>query len=272
MPFTLAHPFLILPVARRARGLPLSALVIGSMSPDFPYFLMLHSELYHLGHSIVGQFVFCLPAGLLALALFHGLLKMPLIALLPRYQAERLVDVAARFRPHRLRDCIGTVAGLLVGSFGHVALDNFTHVQGWAVLRLPLLRGTLPWVHQPVYKALQYGLSFAGLYILYAAYLHWLSTQPPSQDTERALDPRLRPADVRLLLAGTVLLSCVIGPLHTLTEYRMTLDREPPKRLFSDTLEAGMTTATLCLAGYSLFWHRAHRRRLAAIDTTARVG
>ncbi|MSQ59664.1 MAG: DUF4184 family protein [Betaproteobacteria bacterium] len=40
MPFTIAHPAAALPLLRPLRGFGvLSALVIGSMTPDFPYFL-----------------------------------------------------------------------------------------------------------------------------------------------------------------------------------------------------------------------------------------
>ena len=48
MPFTLSHPFIVLPL-HRYRLLHFPALVIGAMSPDFPYYL--HGRPYPGGHS-----------------------------------------------------------------------------------------------------------------------------------------------------------------------------------------------------------------------------
>ena len=42
MPLTIAHPAAVLPF--RHSRLPISALVIGSLAPDFEYFLHLHAN------------------------------------------------------------------------------------------------------------------------------------------------------------------------------------------------------------------------------------
>ncbi len=64
MPFTLAHPAAAAPLRRF--GLVLSALVVGSMAPDFPYFLPgLPQDKF--GHTLAGVFWFCVPAGLAVL-------------------------------------------------------------------------------------------------------------------------------------------------------------------------------------------------------------
>jgi len=65
LPFTLAHPAAVLPLRRT--GLVFSALVVGSMAPDFPYFLSV-SDAIRWGHSTRGVFLFCLPFGLLVRA------------------------------------------------------------------------------------------------------------------------------------------------------------------------------------------------------------
>jgi len=54
MPFTLAHPAAVRWCARRhPAGVPFSAFVIGSMSPDFEYY----PRLRNLAQGIVGLFV-----------------------------------------------------------------------------------------------------------------------------------------------------------------------------------------------------------------------
>ena len=39
MPFTVSHVAAVLPVVGRSERLPAAALVIGSMAPDYPWFL-----------------------------------------------------------------------------------------------------------------------------------------------------------------------------------------------------------------------------------------
>ena len=70
MPWTLAHPAAVLPFRRfsGAGRLSFGALVIGSMSPDFVYYIG-RFDLGNFTHSPLGVLVTCLPAGLLVLAL-----------------------------------------------------------------------------------------------------------------------------------------------------------------------------------------------------------
>lgn len=53
MPLTLAHPAAVLPLRRC--GLPMAALVIGSMMPDVPLFMRWSSG-YQVSHSYTGVF------------------------------------------------------------------------------------------------------------------------------------------------------------------------------------------------------------------------
>jgi hypothetical protein len=53
MPFTLVHPIVTIPI--RKYGFPLSALIIGSMTPDFNYFIF---PKLSVGHTLLGQFYF----------------------------------------------------------------------------------------------------------------------------------------------------------------------------------------------------------------------
>lgn len=92
MPLTFAHPAAILPGYQwRDRGVPFSALVIGSMSPDFEYFLRLE-PIGHFAHTIPGVFVFCLPTGLLVYGLYRVLLSPVVPALLPLVIRRRWAD------------------------------------------------------------------------------------------------------------------------------------------------------------------------------------
>src|SRR5690242_6024991 len=80
MPFTISHAAAASPF-RRTR-LVLSALIVGTMAPDFEYFM--HGRIIgRLSHNLQGAFEFCLPASLIVLAVFHWILKRPVVALLP---------------------------------------------------------------------------------------------------------------------------------------------------------------------------------------------
>jgi len=79
MPFTISHAAAVLPLSRT--GLPLAALMIGSMSPDFAYFLPNGPGV--LSHSVPGLFKFCWPTALLVWVVFVQLLETPTLALLP---------------------------------------------------------------------------------------------------------------------------------------------------------------------------------------------
>ena len=120
MPYPFAHPAAVLPLARPlGRFAVPSALAIGSMAPDFWYLLPLLER--GDSHSLAGLAWFCLPAGLLAYALFHLLLKQPLIALLsPRlgcFTPAGLPQVPWR----------AVIVSLMVGALTHLAWDALTH-------------------------------------------------------------------------------------------------------------------------------------------------
>ena len=62
MPFTPSHAVAAAPLWLVARGwLPLSALVVGTMAPDYEFLLRLRPSAI-VSHSVVGLVVFCLPS------------------------------------------------------------------------------------------------------------------------------------------------------------------------------------------------------------------
>jgi hypothetical protein len=120
MPYPFAHPAAVIPLARPlGRFAVPSALAIGSMAPDFWYLVPLLER--GDSHSLAGLAWFCLPAGLIIYALFHLVLKQPLIALLsPRLGAftpAALPEVPLR----------AVMVSLLAGGLTHLAWDALTH-------------------------------------------------------------------------------------------------------------------------------------------------
>src|SRR5436190_14372695 len=94
MPFTFAHPAAAVPLLRPLRRFgSLSALIIGSMSPDFAYMFPHWVGRPH-SHSLLGLLTFCLPAGIAIYFLLHALIKQPVLSLVPLSTSSRLAAYA----------------------------------------------------------------------------------------------------------------------------------------------------------------------------------
>ncbi|MFH8385963.1 DUF4184 family protein [Kitasatospora sp. NPDC018058] len=225
MPFTFSHPAAVLPLLRAAgeRGpLVASALVAGSMAPDVPFFaesllpgVYEHGGLLHRWWAVPTVDV-AIAAALVAG--WHGLLRAPLVGLLPERWAggaEALTVRRAEGSGIRGADAAWFLGSAAIGAATHVGWDAFTHGDRLGVRLLPVLERKVAGV--PLYEALQYGTSALGL----AAMAGWAAR------TVRAVEPvrpavrpaaRARRAAVAALGAATA-----AGVLHRLSPLRRNL-------------------------------------------------
>src|SRR5687768_12786443 len=96
MPFTFSHPALILPLANLPkRWASLTGLVIGSLAPDFEYFLRMKVYSVH-SHTLPGVFYFNLPLAIILAFAFHLIVRTQLIENAPLSIKGRL-DQYRRF-------------------------------------------------------------------------------------------------------------------------------------------------------------------------------
>jgi hypothetical protein len=177
MPFTLSHAAAAWPF--RQTRLDFSALLVGCFVPDFPYFLFLKAHGFQ-GHTLSGMFTFDLPAGLIALWLFHSYVKQPALVLLPDGFRRRLRVCAYSFLPPARLALIAI--SVLIGSATHILWDAFTHraywpYRHWSFLRMPLAVPILE--HTVMYKMLQYISSVVGLALVAIWVWHWYRTTEP---------------------------------------------------------------------------------------------
>ena len=94
MPFTFSHIAAVLPLLRNRKiRWSTTGLVLCSITPDFEKFLRLSAHNDH-SHSWASLFYFSCPMALGLAFLFHGVVRNPLIAHLPRALRQRL----ARFQ------------------------------------------------------------------------------------------------------------------------------------------------------------------------------
>lgn len=133
MPFTLAHPAAVVPIFKtHHKSLILSALIVGSMSPDFEYFLRL-KLVTRWSHTPLGVFTFCLPASLITLWIFHNLQKEALVLLLPDVIKNRLLPFCGRFEFLPVKHFFAICLSAVIGAFTHIIWDGFTHSNGFLV-------------------------------------------------------------------------------------------------------------------------------------------
>lgn len=190
VPFTLAHGSAVLPF--RGSRLVFPALLVGSFSPDFEYFLRLTPE-GRFGHTLLGAFVLDLPLALLVLWLFYSFVKLPLLKLLPDAVMRRLVDHLHEFHFGGAARLALIASSALAGVMTHLAWDSLTHPNTWPYrhwrvfaqpVNLPIV-GLLPF-----YKVLQHGSTIIGLSIFATWLAAWYrGCELSGQDLRNLLSP-----------------------------------------------------------------------------------
>jgi len=217
MPFTLAHPAAVLPV-RRIPGLRTFPLIIGSITPDLPYFAPYRIARWMTEtHTLLGTVVTDVPLGMLLLIAIY-LLRRPLTELLSNRARVLCLRALERFGRRPMSWLLAPLS-ILVGAWTHLLWDSFTHEGGWVVQEMSLLRApvTIGWYTGQVCHVLQYLSSVLGLAVLFIWYRSHAAAMPQGRD--RWQD--------RLVLALVFLAALVIGgtqaaqPAHGQAIYRI---------------------------------------------------
>ena len=217
MPFTLSHPAAVLPFARAlARRRLLSDVVIGSMVPDFGWFLPWHPARFET-HSADALLTFCLPVGLFAYWLFQLLIKEPLIEVLPPGAYARWFEWRSRAAVSSLRQWLLAACGVLFGAMTHLVWDAFTHEGGRGVRLIPALEE--PMVELGGRRLagahlLQDANSVLGLLVVIAILAYGLRPGPP----EEAARPRRMQSPERRVWIGAYLVAA--GTVSALSYFR----------------------------------------------------
>ncbi|WP_347254330.1 DUF4184 family protein [Leminorella grimontii] len=175
MPFTFAHPALVLPLRYGlGKRLSMTALIAGSVSPDLEYFVRMSVKgLY--GHTPAGIFLLDIPLALLLTFTFHCVIRGPLIQNLPAFIRHRLwpLRLAISWPAYVKSHFAIVLLSLFIGALSHVIWDAFTHQDaffitmfGWQTISFNLLNHEIP-----LYRILQHASTFIGLTAI-AAYFY----------------------------------------------------------------------------------------------------
>jgi hypothetical protein len=247
MPFTISHAAAVLPLHARGRTcLPLAALMIGSMSPDFPYFNPWDPGIN--AHNFPALFWFCWPAGLAIWVLYIRVVETPTLALLPD-------EWRARFTPSDKQFTVGLLLrasiAVILGAATHVIWDSFTHGRTPVVEALPFLRVTaLEFGHytMPLYKLLQHLSTLFGLAVL----AHWVWRLKPQ--------PAIRPSAVSSFArAGAMVLLFTTSCIWAFANAALHTTHRLETELFHLAI-GGMTGWALAWIAVALLMNRAMRQ------------
>lgn len=174
MPFTFSHPAIVLPLTSLSKKwFSLTGLVIGSLTPDFEYFLRMRIKSDY-SHTLDGLFWFDLPLGLLLAFIFHNSVRNSLFDNLPLFLKSRFVAFKRfNWNDYFKKSWFVVVISILIGASSHILWDSFTHKHGYFVQKIPVLTSTVDiWGNQiPILKILQHSsTTIGGLVIVFAVY------------------------------------------------------------------------------------------------------
>lgn len=187
MPFTFSHPAIVLPLNRFSKNwISTAGLIIGSMTPDFEYFIRMRVESVY-SHTWVGLFWFDLPLGLFLTLVYQVFVKDNLIDNLPIGLNRRF----SRFKgictgAYSLRYLVIIGLSVLVGALSHILWDGFTHPDGCFVKLIPALSAMvqLGSHHLYIYNIIQHASTLiGGIVIVIAIYTLPLGVRTKNQHT-----------------------------------------------------------------------------------------
>ena len=251
MPFTVSHAAAVLPLQRFGKHpLPLTALMIGSMAPDFGYFFS-HEASRLLTHSFLSLLTFSLPAGLAVWLFYVAVLEKATITLLSDRWHTRFAHTDAITPALMLRASLAIILGALT----HILWDAFTHRGTFFTDAFPVLVGPTPgfsWL--PIYHLLHGLSSVVGMVILiyWARHLH-------RQPAKSLIRPYHVTERERVQALWLLAVAAVVTALIHWSPY---IHRRYDAQLFSAAvgLMSGFAIAWCCIAVG--MWIRARRGRL----------
>ena len=168
MAFTTSHPAAVLVFNYLPkRWISLTALVIGSMIPDFEYFIRMTMQTRY-SHTPLGLFWFDLPLSLFFMLIYNAMVKDKLIDHLPASLNKRFSDFKNAGKPYFKRPLLIITISVLIGAASHLFWDSFTHPGRYFVRHIPILAHTILVAGYPVlvYHIVQHISTLIGVIVI----------------------------------------------------------------------------------------------------------
>jgi len=151
----------------------MTGLIIGSMTPDFEYFLRMKIQ-SNYSHTISGLFWFNLPLGILLAFIFHNIVRDSLFDNLPNILKSRLLKFKHfDWNGYFKKNWLVVVISILIGADSHILWDSFTHEKGYFVRTIPAMTSTINILDReiPTFKVLQHSSTLLGGLVIAIALL-----------------------------------------------------------------------------------------------------
>lgn len=138
MPFTFSHPAIALPLkAVKPKWFSTTGLVVGSIAPDFVYFLKMGGNA-DFGHTLAGIFILDIPLAFFIAIAFHHWVRNVLILHFPapldkKYSNFLDYDFLSYIKKHWMLFMASSVVGIL----SHLFWDDFTKPDGFVYYLAP---------------------------------------------------------------------------------------------------------------------------------------
>jgi len=208
MPFTVSHVVAVIPLYKvLGKYTALSALIIGSMTPDFAYLTPFLVDQRMDSHSLIGIYLFGIPMGLTVYFIYHYLMAPVIVSILPKSLQQFLHKDLFEGKIPNIPN-IMLIFSLVIGSLTHIFWDFFTHQSG-----LPQF---VSWMDTPLtsidsydimpYRVLQHFSSLFGLSLLLFLIWKWYSRKRHSTANSSAEDHWQAPARLRSIARYTLLI------------------------------------------------------------------
>jgi hypothetical protein len=168
MPFTFSHPAIVLPLTLKKFRLSATGLIIGSMTPDFEYFLRMRNVSKY-SHTYAGLFWFDLPLALLLCFIYHTIVRNSLFDNLPIFLKERFIIYKNfQWENYFQKNWVVVCISILIGAASHIVWDAFTHEALFFVEKDPELSTVMKvgTINLAGYKFLQLASSIVGLLVV----------------------------------------------------------------------------------------------------------
>lgn len=146
----------------------MTGLVVGSLTPDFEYFLRMRIKSIY-SHTIDGLFLFDLPLGILLAFIFHNIVRNSLFDNLPIFLKSRFSTFRQfNWNKHFKKNWLVVLVSILVGASSHILWDGFTHEHGYFVQKIPVLANTIHILGReiPILKILQHSSTIIGGFLI----------------------------------------------------------------------------------------------------------
>ncbi len=170
MPFTFAHPALVVPLRYLPRSwFSYTGLILGSIVPDLEYIM---NGTRTFSHTYPAILWFHLPIALIVAFLFHTILRDKLIARLPTFMYRRFTRFEGfNWNGYFKKNKGIVISSIILGAVTHLFWDSFTNASGYFVEKFPVLQEMVHIVGTPIplYVLLWNVSSLVGILVLIIA-------------------------------------------------------------------------------------------------------